>query len=374
MGEPIRVLIVIGSLGPGGAERLVLDQLRAGDRSEFSYQLFVARARAPDLLDTALETGLPVHRGYDSERPWPLVLRSLLRRMTFDVVHSHLPLAAVGTRLVAKLLPTGGRRPALVYTEHNRWPSHRLPTRWLNRATIRLDDLILAVSQDAADSIGWPARRPVVVIQHGVAPLAARRTEGARRRLRQELGLPAQATILGTVANLRREKDQANLLHGFAQAELDPDVTLAIVGQGPLEADLHELAARLGLGERVRFLGYRSDAVEVMSGFDLFTLPSLHEGRPLALMEAMALGLPVVVTPVGGMADMIEDGRSGLVVPASEPSALARAFERVTGDAELRAELSAGAAEASRDQGGQAAFEAIEAHYRTLVGAAAEPR
>ena len=363
---PLRVLIVIRSLGPGGAERLVLDQIRHRDAQAFAYELFVARERDPNLLDEAESLEVPIHLGYESERSWPVALRQLLAHRGFDVVHSHLPVAAAGARLAALSLDRP-RRPRLIYTEHNRWPSYRLPTRWANRFTIHLEDQVLAVSRDAADSVGWPARRPVEVLEHGVELASIRNLRPQGRPLRAELGLPTSATLIGTVANLRREKAQDGLLRAFAGAGFDDTVALVLVGQGPLRKELEREIQRLGLTGRAHLLGYRSDAVELVSQLDVFTLPSAHEGRPVALMEAMAAGIPAVVTPAGGVVDMVEDGRSGLVVPIGDEEALAAALRRVVEHDGLRSTLARGAAEAADAFDCAHAFGRIEAHYRRLA-------
>ncbi len=351
MSDPIRVLIVIKGLGPGGAERLVVDQLKHGSEG-IEYELFVCKERVPNLLREVEELGLPIHLGYRG-RSWLLSLRRIIAAGNFNAVHAHLPIAAVGARLAVR---TVRPRPKMIYTEHNRWPSYLLPTRMANWATIGLDDHDIAVSADAAASMRWPATK-VEVVTHGIdLDSLPSDISACRANLRMELDLPNSAHIIGTVANLRREKAQAHLLAAFAAADL-ADTTLVLVGQGPLEADLKAEADKLGLGNRVRFLGYRSDATTVMAGFDVFTLPSAHEGRPVALMEAMSLGLPVLVSDAGGMPDMVEDRVNGTVVPVGDVKALSAA-------------LAAAGTTPHDGQGwhktfdGATAFDAITEHYQ----------
>lgn len=362
--EPTRVLIVIKGLGPGGAERLVVDQLRHTDPERFHYEVFVCAPRDPNLLTEVAELGVPIHLGYAGRAPWPVALRRVLGRAYYHLVHAHLPIAAVGTRLAVRSL--GRRRPKLVYTEHNRWPSYLVPTRLANRATIWLDDLDIAVSVDAAASMRRPASEPVVLV-HGIDRSSLQRTPDHRRRLRDELGVHDDHFVIGTVANLRRTKNQSDLLRSFALADLGADCTLVIVGQGPLESELTLLAGQLELGERVRFLGYRRDATDVMAGFDIFTLPSLHEGRPVALMEAMALGLPVVVSDAGGMPAMVHNGEAGVIVPAGDRGALGTAFEDLATDGAKRARLSVAATSAAEAFDGVQAYEEIERRYAELL-------
>ena len=143
---------------------------------------------------------------------------------------------------------------------------------------------------------------------------------------------------MGTIANFRAQKDYPNLLV-TARVLLDrgwPGRIVA-VGQGPLEAEMRELHAQLGLGDRVLLLGQRDDAVRVLAACDVFTMASDNEGLPVALMEALALGLPVAATAVGGIPEAVTDGVEGLLVPPSQPEALADAIATITGDGELRA-------------------------------------
>ena len=362
MCETVRVLIVIKSLGPGGAERLVVEQLRRADPKRIRYELFVGTRRTPNLLDEVEALGVPVHLGYEKGM-WPLVLRRLVSTGRYQIIHAHLPVAAVGARVVCSI---GRTRPRIVYTEHNRWPSYVLPTRVANRATIWLDDLDLAVSGDAAASMRFPAK-DAIVVEYGVNPTALRVPADARRRLRVELGVPEEQIVIGTVANFRREKDQGTLLHAFRRADLGGAVTLAFVGQGPLEGELRALVDELGISDRVRFLGYRNDAPAVMAGFDVFALPSAHEGRPVALMEAMTLGLPALVSTAGDMPNMVIDQRSGRVVPIGDVDQLAQAIAGLARDEDGRRAMGAAAASAAHAFDGRRAFDEIEDRYERLA-------
>ncbi len=142
-----------------------------------------------------------------------------------------------------------------------------------------------------------------------------------------ELGLLPQTRVVGTVGRLMPVKG----IHHFLEAaklilETRTDVRFLIVGEGPLEQELKDVARRLAIHNRVLFMGFRANAVEIMSAMDVFVLTSLHEGIPLSLLEAMWLGLPVVATRVGGMPEVIEDGRSGILVTPGNEAAIAGAI------------------------------------------------
>jgi glycosyltransferase involved in cell wall biosynthesis len=183
------------------------------------------------------------------------------------------------------------------------------------------------------------------VVRYGI-DTAAIRARAERSAARAALGVGDDEIVIGTVANLVAKKDYPTLLGAAARALADDRtrrVRYVAVGQGPLEDDIRERHAALDLGDRFQLLGYRPDAVRVMSAFDIFTLASQHEGLPVALMDALALGLPVVVTSVGGVPQAVTDGQEGLLVPAGSPERLAAAHLTLAGDAALRRRCSAAA-------------------------------
>ncbi len=325
MTDPIRVLWLIKGLGPGGAERLLVTHARLRDRERFAYRVaYLVPWKdhlVPDLAEEGIAaTCLGSGRGWDLR--WITRLRGLMADV--DVVHSHSPLPASVARLLARTVPRS-RRPRLVYTEHNEWGKHRRPTRWFNRLTMPLEGQVTAVSEGVKRSMR--ARRDAVVLRHWIdGELVAAQAD--RAAVRAELGFTDADVVVGTVANLRWEKGYDVLLDAAATvAGRRPEVTFVSVGQGPLEAELLERRDELGLGERFRFLGYRRDAVRVMSGFDVFCLPSRHEGLPVVLMEASALGLPIVAADVGGVAEALPPGEgSTRLVASGSVDALAEAL------------------------------------------------
>ena len=187
-----------------------------------------------------------------------------------------------------------------------------------------------------------PAR--LVAIPNGIDSTVYVRTL-SRAAARAATGLPDDGRLLlGTVGRLHEHKGQEYLLR--ALAELPPGLpphAAVIVGSGELDAPLKALAAALGVADRVAFLGQRSDILPLLQSFDLFALPSVCEALPYALLEAMSVGLPCVATAVGGVSELIEDGRTGSVVPPRNPTALATALAGLLRSAELRATTGAAA-------------------------------
>ncbi len=347
MTERVRVLQLIKGLGPGGAEQLVLQQARKRDRARFDYRAayvvpgkshLVEQLEREDVDVTCLGRG-----GRLGAATWPWRLRQLLSAGRFDVVHVHSPLLAAGCRVLAR---TVRHRPRVITTEHNRWPRHKRPTRWANRATLALDDATVAVSTDVARSMPQRHRSTIDVLVHGIDLDAVHAVSDERAAVRAELGIDDEQLVVGIVANLRPEKGYDVLLRAAALVIAErPDVVFVSVGQGPLADEIAEQHDHLALGDGFRLLGYRADATRVMAGFDVFTMASRHEGLPVALMDALALGLPVVATTAGGIPQAVRNETQAVLVPPDDERALAEAIIRVARDDSLRARLGAAAAE-----------------------------
>jgi glycosyltransferase involved in cell wall biosynthesis len=366
-----RVLWLTKGLGPGGAERLLVEHaasnLDRGFEFEAAYLLPQKQHLAPELEALGVRTHCLAVR-LEADPRWLLRLRRLVRRGRFDVVHAHSPVSASIARVWLRTLRP---RPAFVYTEHNRWPSYRPLTRWLNRITYSLNDAVVAVSDDVRVSVSDRSRTRVQTIVHGIDLDAVRALADHRDAVRAELGVGPGDTLAVTIANLREGKDYPLLLDAVRRAvDLGSGLQFVAVGQGPLEHELRARCTELGLDERFRFLGYRADARRVLAGADVFVLASRHEGLPVALMEALALGVPVVAPRVGGVPEAVTEGVSGLLVNPGDVDALALALRRVE-DRSLRAELAGGARAASNRFSSASTTGRINAVYRALV---ARPR
>jgi sugar transferase (PEP-CTERM/EpsH1 system associated) len=259
-------------------------------------------------------------------------LYKLMRRERPDVVHTHRWGTLCEGLLAAKLAGV----PFVVHGEHGTLEtrSHNLAVqRWVwNRV-----DQILSVSSRLAermcDEVGFPLAK-VKVIRNGVD--VEKFNPRNRAAGRQALGLAADDLVIGSVGRLVPVKDQASLLRALALLR-DQGLTFKaiIAGTGRLREELEALAAQLRL-DSVRFLGNRDDVDVVMGAFDVFVLSSLSEGLSNTILEAMATGLPVVATRVGGADELVQEDRTGILVPAGEPPALADAILRLARDPACR--------------------------------------
>jgi glycosyltransferase involved in cell wall biosynthesis len=341
-----RVLWVIKGLGPGGAERLLVSLAEVRDRTAVEYEVAYVLPWKQHLVGQLEASGVAVHllsprRGL-ADLMWPWRLRQLVARGRYDVVHVHSPSVAAVTR---PLLRTVRPRVHQLSTEHNLWSSFGGPTRVLNAITLPIGDRRFAVSEEVKASM-WPSRRRgTEVLLHGVSVLALEARRGERAAARAELGVGPEDVVIGTIANLRANKDYPTLLAAATEVlRSSLRARFVAVGQGPLAAELAAEASRLGLGPRFSFLGYREDPARVLAACDVFTLASKHEGLPIALLEAMAMGLPSAVTSVGGVPSMVDDDVEALLVPSGMPSRLAAELLRLVDDPSLRRRLGQAAA------------------------------
>jgi glycosyltransferase involved in cell wall biosynthesis len=326
----------------GGAERALFMLIETLDRAAWRPTLLLDAipagtplAQHARELDVTVRTVRPLPLGLAGAAAVPS-LTSMLRRERPDVFHAHLswPLAAKYALLAAVV----ARVPAVVATVHlfPRFELDRSNFLQLRALTAGVGRYI-AVSKDIADQLAqrlrWPAGK-IDVVYNAVA--LDRFAPSDAPALREQLAGDRERQIVLTPARLDQQKGHAVLLRAAARL---PDVVFVLAGEGPERAALEAQAAALALGERVVFLGQRSDVAQLLGASDAVALPSLFEGTSLAVLEAMAAGRPVVSSAIGGTNELIADGDTGLLVPPGDAAALARALRRVLADDELRAAL-----------------------------------
>jgi len=258
------------------------------------------------------------HRGAISK------LRRLLRAWDIDVAHAHGLRAGIDTALAAR-----GLGVDVLLTVHNLVRPEvagRLKApfyRWAELAATRLCRHTFCVSEDIARHLRAAvpsAAARIEVLYLGIEPPPEPRAPAAA--LRADLGI-GDAAMIVTAARLAPQKALHVLLEALVSV---PRAHLAVLGEGPLEAHLKQLARRLSVDERVHWLGFRKDAADVIAAGDVFCLSSVWEGVPLSAQEAILLGTPVVATEVGGMSELLSDGHSGRLVDPGDPAALAQAL------------------------------------------------
>jgi glycosyltransferase involved in cell wall biosynthesis len=314
---------VLSSFGLGGQERVALELSREQVRAGYHVSV-VSLAPPPDgpLAPEFRATGAHVAR---VARPRPgvdpvLVLRLAwwLRHHRVDLAHTHNSMALIYGAPAARLAGA-----AVVHTKHGSNP--RGGTRLLARKLVsRWVDAFVAVSVETAD---FARRRREIeerrlsVIPNGISLRRFQPDVGARARVRAELGVSEDAWLVGTVGRAALEKNQALLLRAAAPL-LGTGARLVVTGDGPLLPSLEGLAAELGIAPFVHLLGARQDVPDILNALDVFVLSSDLEGLPLVILEAMATGLPVISTRVGGIPTVLDDGMDGYLVDRGDERAL----------------------------------------------------
>lgn len=326
MSVPREVLYFTDSDTVGGAERALLTLVSQLDRSRWTPRLMHhGGAGIAPLVTEAHALGVPDEivpriRGRQDVGAFVRLVGRLARRRPAAF---HANLVASDSCRHALLAATVARVPVIVATQHYGGMSTTLRRR-RHRLALRGVQRFIAVSDDCADrlraSLGADASR-VVVVHNGIAldRFEPSRT-GRQSRTRD--------TVL-TVGRLDEKKGHRFLLDAMARL---PDLHLVLAGDGPERAALEARARDLGIDSRIAFVGWRDDVPALLSACDVFVLPSLAEGHPLSVLEAMAAARPVVASDVGGTREAVENGETGLLVPPADPVALADALHAVLGD------------------------------------------
>ncbi|WP_165900803.1 glycosyltransferase [Microbispora triticiradicis] len=339
----VHVCEVIKTLDVGGAEVLLVERLLAASRQAHRYTVVCLSASTSELTGRLRSAGIEV---VDlTACPRPLRLARLLhevRRLRPDVVNLHSPLPGALLRPVSRLWRP---RPVLVSTVHN--VRYRPVTMLLDRLTGWLDSRIVAVSPQVARArTGRRGRAPATCV-HGVRVAEQRHRAALAAVTRRERGVPDDAFLIVNVANFRPQKNHRLLVDAAARVvAAESRAVFLLAGSGPeLEPTARRIAA-LGLDAAVRIAGHVPDAGRLIAAADLLVLSSSWEGLPVVVMEALAAGVPVVSTAVGGVPDLIETGRNGVLTPPGSADGLAEGILRAMRPGTL-ARLRAGARESA---------------------------
>lgn len=358
--DGVRVMIVIHGLETGGAEMMVLHLARELSRAGHPVRVVSLHGDETDVAGLMRRAGVDVVALNKAGGPDPrtvLRLRAQMRDFSPAVVHTHLP-------VLEYVLPAArlyGRRVRIIHTVHNlaREETRHRVLRAVNRRAFSHGVVPVALNEEVRSSICREYALPasaVPVVGNGIDLDAFR---GPQRR-----GPRGAGARLLCVARLAPAKNHALLLRTVARLrESGRDVSLTLVGDGPLRGALEERARELGISQRVRFAGRRTDTPAFYRDCDLFVLLSDYEGMPMSIIEAMASGLPVVATRAGGVAELVDDGVNGALVEA-DAAAAAEAIAAICDDPALYARLSDGAVRTSSHYSAEAMMEKYVDLYR----------
>lgn len=374
--RPCAVVRLVTRLNIGGPARHAL-LLSRGLADEFPTLLAVGRPPPAEGEMTDPEVALvrvplvrPVRPATDARALH--TARRLLAEHRPRILHTHMAKAGLVGRTAALTLR---ERPRTVHTFHGHVLSGYFPGP-VERGFVALErqlamrtDVLVAVSEQVRDEllelrIGRPAQYRVIPV--GLDLSAHLAVEGPSGALRSRLGVPAGVPLVGVIGRLVPIKDHPTL---FEAVRRTPGAHLAVVGDGERRRELEELARTLGTADRVHFAGWWSDVPAALADLDVVALSSRNEGTPVALVEALAAGRPVVATDVGGVRSVVRDGVSGILVPPDDPSRLAAALGTLVRDPELRSRMgAAGRADVPARFGQERLLADMRSLYRELTG------
>ena len=359
--EPIRVLRIIARLNVGGPALHVAHLSRELDHLGYETTLVAGRVGPGEgsMEYVVDELGVqPVYidelrreLSFASDAPAVRRIVQLIRRLRPTVLHTHTAKAGAVGRIAA-LLAGSARPPVVVHTFHGHVlrgyfpPTRARVFRRIEQVLARSSDALIAVSPEVRDDLvelGVAPPAKIAVVRLGLDLDQRLSADGsARATVRAELGIPDDSFLIGWLGRMTEIKRVDDLLAACARLRANGvDAYLALVGDGPLRDELRERAEGLGIADRTRFVGFREQVGGLYSAFDAVALTSANEGTPVTVIEALACGLPVVATDVGGVSDVIQDGRSGYLVPAEDVEAVADRLERLAGDPQLRSTMGA---------------------------------
>ena len=355
--ERIRICQLTTELRPGGAERCVYELARRLDRDRFAPHVIALRGGAVEgwLSEAGVDVSvLGVRCKADVTKL--RLLKRLLRDKRIDLLHTHLFHADLAGRLAAR----AGGVAHLVHTVHVAEQRFRpWQFAWARLMAGRCERIV-CVSEAVRDHHAGKARLPLSryqVIYNGVDAGAYARDDGKRSQLRSRWAVGDDEVLLAFVGRLDPQKNIRMFLQAAELAhQREGAIRAVIAGDGPRRRTVSEFAARKGADQWLRPLGFRDDIAGVLSAADILVQPSRWEGLPLAPIEAMVAGLPVVGTAVAGITEVVESGRTGLLVDSEDVPALSEAIVRLARDPAERERMGS----AGRDRA--AALFSIEAN------------
>jgi len=346
----VRVMHIVLSLGVGGAEKLVYNIVRESDPAEV-YSVVCCLDMIGPLGEQLIENGFNIyHQKRVNGIDFSLVswLRKIIIREKIEVIHAH----QYTPYFYAVLSSAFIRNILIIYTEHGRlYPDRRRLKRFVfNPLFARFTDHIISISESTKKAMitydNFPSRK-IKVVLNGVKFENIKNINISQKR--RSLGLEDKSLIVGTAARLDGIKNIPMMLRAFKIVLSQiPDTFLLIAGKGPKEEELKALSSELGISNRIVFLGLRHDLPEIYQLYDVFALSSFTEGISITLLEAMAAGIPAVVTDVGGNPEVVINSKTGYLVPLSDEHAMADRILELLRDPQKRSLMGQNAAARAR--------------------------
>lgn len=370
--KKIRILHAIRQGKVGGGETHVLDLVNELDKDQFE-SVILSFTDGP-MVDKLHLDGFKTHVVH-TEKPFNFMVWAAVQKIVadekIDLIHAHGTRANSNTFYAAKSF-----KIPLIYTVHG-WsfhPDQNRVTKWVRTLSERLlvsiaDKTICVSESNLKEGRGKFPMPKAVVILNGVNQVKFN-PDRKHKNIRAQLGIEEEIILVGYVARITAQKAPLIFLRAIAEVPETLPVKFLIVGDGDLKPQMLELAKELKLNSRIVFEDFRSDIPDVLAAMDIFCLPSLWEGLPIALLEAMAMKKAIVASEIDGINDLIVPMKNGLLVPVLKPELLKDAIENLVNDAVLRKELGNEAGRTINEKYNvQLMTEKIEKTYKQVLNA-----
>lgn len=348
----IKILQAIRQGKVGGGETHVLDLVNELNKARFE-SVILSFTEGP-MVDKLRADGFKVYV-VPTEKPfnykvWKAV-KKIVEQEKIDLIHAHGTRANSNTFSTAKSLGI-----PLIYTVHG-WSFHpdqspavKIIRTLSERFLVNMANKTICVSESnlKEGQLKFPMPNATVIL-NGINQQKFN-PDQTFKSVRSELKIASDAILVGYIARITAQKEPLNFLRAIAQIDPALNAKFLIVGDGELKTEMLELAAALNINDQVIFQDFRADIPDVLNAVDIFCLPSLWEGLPIALLEAMAMKKAIVATAIDGISDLIQSGENGILVPVASPDKIAEAITLLIKDTELRSRLAEQAAATVREK------------------------
>lgn len=300
------------------------------------------------------------------------MLREIIEKEQFDLIYCHTPVGAMLARLAG--ISARKRGTKVIYMAHGfhfyngapllNWMIYYPAEKFLSRFT---DGLITINQEDYRRAQKFHAGKTILIPGVGIDLDKFQKKEPTRQEIRNKLGIPESKIILMSVGELTKRKNHMVMIEALARLK-EYDILYVICGDGPLKAQLRAKAEELGVRDRLKLLGFRKDIAELHKAADIFVFPSLQEGLPVALMEAMASGLPIVASKIRGNEDLISNNQGGYLVNPMDSEQVAKAIEKMIQNPKKREKMEKRNLEIITKYGQETVLQKMDEFFDEIVG------
>lgn len=300
------------------------------------------------------------------------MLRQIIEKEQFDLIYCHTPVGAMLARLAGISARKKGTK--VIYMAHGfhfynsapllNWMIYYPAEKFLSRFT---DGLITINQEDYRRAQKFHAGKIILIPGVGIDLDKFQKKEPTRQEIRSKLGIPESKIILMSVGELTKRKNHMVMIEALARLK-EYDILYVICGDGPLKAQLRAKAEELGVRDRLKLLGFRKDIAELHKAADIFVFPSLQEGLPVALMEAMASGLPIVASKIRGNEDLISNNQGGYLVNPTDSEQVAKAIEKMIQNPKKREKMEKRNLEIITKYGQETVLQKMDEFFDEIVG------